>query len=140
MRFFHHKHQCYIEGEGSFVGHHGKLENLAENDKEGVKGIAASIERSILTINKSMSQSRLPQMIKVEVDMEPVVEDTSEVVFSNQFSVPESAVSFTLPGSITSIYEELGNTTTVSEEDEVVTEDGKTISFILTSLKRPPLQ
>ena len=134
MRFFHHKHQCYIEGEGSFVGHHGKLENLAENDKEGVKGIAASIERSIKK-TCIMSQSKLSQMIKVEVEMESVVEDTSEVVFSNQLSVPESAASFTLPGSsITSIYEELGNTTSMLEEDEVVTEDGKTTRIMQTTL------
>ena len=46
VRFFHHKCQCYIEGEGSFIGKHGHLPEKVDEHQDVDVDIANKLRES----------------------------------------------------------------------------------------------
>lgn len=87
VRFYHRKHQCYIVGEGSYVGHHGYLPDASDSNDDSM---AASIQNS--TLNRDRKKSPVPpasftrQKFEVKADVEAI---PGELV-----STPPSAMSF----------------------------------------------
>ncbi len=73
MRFFHHKHQCYIVGEGSSVGHCGQFPGTVEEDNED-SGATASIPRTRSLFSMTSLNSH---QLQVTVDVEPTGDDVA---------------------------------------------------------------
>ena len=70
VRFFHSKHECYIIGEGSFVGRYGKLPDLSEDDDSGheISVVALDLKRRVSPTPRS------PIQFEVKADVEPICE------------------------------------------------------------------
>ena len=67
MQFTNRKHQCYIVGEGSFVGNAGQLSTLVEDEKDDF-GALGSMKKSRSVFSLSPSTE-----LQVTVEVEPTV-------------------------------------------------------------------
>ena len=118
MRFFHHKEQCYVVGEGSFVGHCGHLPHVAEDI------IVDSAESGSLPRTQSIT-SLGSHEIRVQADVEPTQED---VVSTSAGAVNPSlspAHTETQKRSLQPGGDSRVNLISVSIGDNVVSEDGE---------------
>lgn len=117
VRFLHHKHQCYIAGKGSFVGHYGELPEAQGSDQE----ILASIKHSTTkrcSVSPFISYSQ-SQGIEVEADVEPNHKDASLPGSSPPLRQQQKEHLETLPDLPDSML-----------EDEVVSEEGYRVTAI----------
>lgn len=105
VRFYHRKHQCYIVGEGSFVGRYG---DLPETNDVNDDSVAASFEISTMSRRKSnvLSSTSSQMQYDVKADIERIPEEVviapSAVPspFSFDLESQEQSISFSLDGSI----------------------------------------
>ncbi len=116
MKFFHHKYQCYVVGEGSFVGHCGNLLTLAEDEEAESDALG----------KKSLTS---PNEVQVTVDVEPSKEEEATSrsaakpsLSSDQGSQSGQASSFDDDGSSIVSHPK---TPVPPVGDEVVCEDGE---------------
>ena len=154
VRFFHRKHECYIIGEGSFVGRYGKLPDLSEDDDSGHE-IAESIQISTLRRRSSVGiyspTSKSSLQLEVKAQMEPICEvKTSVSILPSlcEFESQEEKIEFQSPPTPSSLLPELQSHTRLSHQrqsldssnaglqsqtnkfpslpgDDVISEDGK---------------
>lgn len=117
VRFYYHKHQCYLVGEGSFIGNRGKLSVTADGgDKDLVVTPSLQRDKSVTSPNNK---------IQVIADVEPTQGATcTQVAAKPSLSFKpdfESGHTSSLDDdiSVASIPQRL------MTEEEVVTEDGK---------------
>lgn len=54
LRFFHHKHQCYIVAEGSFAGKYGTLPDLSDTE-------SSTLSQSALNLDSALKKTALPK-------------------------------------------------------------------------------
>ena len=138
VRFFHRKHQCYIEGEGSFAGKYGELPKLDDSDEES--GIARELNTATLRSRRtSRPVSSSPRASKLFLPMD--IEQISEgglCPVSPSLLDEESAASHTLsiPTTMSSLQrqprvgsDEVRSKTISTLVDDVVTEDGETCVY-----------
>lgn len=123
MNFFHSKHQCYIVGEGSFIGHCGNIPDVAESGDED-PGVTSSIKKSKSLFSlTSLSDHQL----QVTADVEPTEDERASSIkpslrLKQELKTEQTSASFD-DGTSTSLsppkYQKL------LTGDEVVSEDGK---------------
>ena len=127
MRFYHRKHQCYIVGEGSFIGRYGFLHDISDREKDSM---AESIQSSTMSRRRS-TIPMTPKKLKVKADMESI--DAGADSPRPQLLAPdvgsqeqEQSISFSREGSTSqSVDTKLENRKHSTTVDEVVSEDGK---------------
>ena len=106
MRFVHRKYQCYVVGEGSFVGRCGDLPTPVDGDDEDL-GMKRS--RSLFSLTSA------PNVLQVAVDLEPSEHEAATSSSSTKPSdqrLPDDSIS--LPKYQKAV-----------SGDEVVCEDGE---------------
>lgn len=118
MRFFHHKHQCYIVGEGSFVGKCGNISDLVDVHG-GDTGVTASMLESSPMRGSSLSIMS-PHEIEVTVDVE-TIDSEAEVATSLSPAKPSLGPQ---SGQISSFHDD-STLPKIPAGDEVVYEDGE---------------
>lgn len=145
VRFYHRKHQCYIVGEGSFVGRYGYLPDTSDSNDDSM---AASLEISTLNRRRSSavpSTTASLSQFEVKADIEAITEEpvsASMAVpspFAFDLESQEQSISFSTDGS-SSLSDAKSRVHTLSKQmrkrsrplnswessvDEVVSEDGK---------------
>jgi hypothetical protein len=138
VRFYHRKHQCYIVGEGSFIGEYGDLPDVSDKNYDSM---ADSIQSSTMGRRRS-SAPLLPhgqKTFEVCADMGTIAEDATScsiampLIFDAESQ--EQSISFSTDGSA-SLSDASSKFHTWSKKhplrkqstirDDVISEDGKT--------------
>ena len=118
MRFYYHKHQCYVVGEGSFIGNCGDLTGLTDAVEENLD--AQSVPRSI-------SPSSVTPLNDNQFLVTAEVEQTQGAAFIEDDVKPPLSLNPDIESGPTSSLDDdsrVVKSKHIRTEDEVVIKDG----------------